>query len=57
MLDIVEEYGVNKCIYQNIPWDMVLSDPQKLLIINEDHDFISYFTDWTSENFSSVWLG
>ena len=57
ILDIVEEYGVEKCIYQNISWDTLLNDRRNFKKINEDHDLISYFTDWSAESFSSVWLG
>ena len=35
----------------------MFNDREKFLKINEDHDFISYFTDWSEENFSSVWFG
>ena len=55
-MDIYEEYGVDKCIYQNMPWDVV-KDKKKWKQINNEHGFISYFTDWKSETMSSVWIG
>ena len=55
-MDVYEEYGVDKCIYQNMPWDVV-KDKKKWKKLNNEHGFISYFTDWYSETMSTVWIG
>ena len=43
---IEPEFGVNKCIYQDVPWANFLFKKDKYKKLNEEHDFISYFTDW-----------
>ena len=44
-MDIVEEYAVRKCVYQNVPWDSIF--PIRTFDkINGDTDYVSYFTDW-----------
>ena len=55
-MDVYEEYGVDKCIYQNMSWDIV-KDKKKWKQLNNEHGFISYFTDWKSEVMSTVWIG
>ena len=44
-MEVVTEYGVKKCIYQNVPWDF-LKDKKVFDKLNENMDFVSFFTDW-----------
>ena len=55
-MDIVPEYGVTKCIYQNVPWDF-LYDKKQYKKINEDWTYLSYFADFQSEHMSTIWVG
>ena len=44
-MDIVPEYGVKKCIYQNVSWDF-LNSKKDYKKINDSHTYLSYFTDF-----------
>jgi len=55
-MDIMEEYGVVKCIYKDVPWDF-LSDKKQFDYLNSHHEYVSYFTDWKKESMTSLWLG
>merc|ERR1719362_399404 len=55
-MDVMPEFGVIKCVYKDVPWDFLRNkkDYDKL---NDDHEFVSYFTNWQEEKMNSIWLG
>ena len=53
---VVPEYGVEKCIYENVPWDF-FKDKAQFDRLNQDRDYISFFLDWHDEVMFSVWTG
>ena len=55
-MDIEPEYGVAKCVYQDVPWDF-LKDKEAYNELNQRHEYISYFTDWKEEKMTSIWIG
>ena len=56
-MDITQEYGVTKCIYQDVPWDSFLHKKKEFKELNDNNNFLSYFTDWQEESMNSIWLG
>ena len=55
-MDVVPEFAVKKCIYKDVPFD-VIRDPRKFDRLNYFHDYVSMFTGWEEEKFSSLWVG
>lgn len=56
-MEIVPEFGVAKCIYKDVRWDYILKDKASYDSLNNDYNFVSYFTDWKEETMTSIWLG
>lgn len=53
-LELVPNFGLRKCIYENLSWDMV-SNPNSLNDMLKSKDYISFFTTFQDRVMTSVW--
>ena len=53
-LRISPEYGIRKCIYENLSWDVV-NNKELFDEMLASKDFISFFTTWENPEMTSVW--
>lgn len=56
-MDVTPEFGVTKCIYKDVPWSNFLHKKQEFKKLNDDHEFLSYFTNWQDQTMNSIWVG
>lgn len=56
-MDVRPEFGVTKCIYKDVPWSQFLHKKKEFKKLNEDFEFLSYFTNWQEEKMNSIWVG
>ena len=56
-MEVQPEFGVRKCIYQDVPWSSFLHKKKEFKQLNEDYEIVSYFTNWKEEKMNSVWVG
>ena len=54
-MDIMEEFAVKKCIYKDVPFDLV-QDQKAFDFLNYYNDYVSFFTDWKAERMTSLWI-
>ena len=56
-MEVQPEYGVTKCVYQDVPWSSFLHKKKEFKKLNGDYEFLSYFTNWQEEKMNSIWAG
>lgn len=56
-MEVQPEYGVTKCVYQDVPWSSFLHKKKEFKKLNGDYEFLSYFTNWQEEKMNSIWTG
>jgi hypothetical protein len=57
-MSVVPSYSIQKCLYQDVSMDPILGgDVHAFERMTSIGDFISFFTDWSSKDWSSVWIG
>ena len=45
-MSVHPEFGVTKCIFKDVPWVNFLFDKKYFKKLNEEYEFLSYFTNW-----------
>lgn len=48
------EFGIRKCIYENLSWDVV-NNKELFAEMLAQKDYISFFTTWENPEMTSVW--
>ena len=53
-MDIVDEYAIKKCVYKDLPFK-ALKEETDFNDLTFNYDFVTLFTDWKEERFTSLW--